>query len=180
MALELARQFFHPLVSIVPKLPELFLALLAGVVIIKLILGFLRRGLTIARTPKALSNIIISLIAVVLWLILFSELARQAGLSSLAVKISGSLLVLGLAVANGASSMASDIIAGVFLANDTDFEVGFKIKSGDIEGTIDRIDIRKTRIIDESGCTHIIPNSKLDTAGWKVVERAGSKSRARG
>jgi len=74
-------------------------------------------------------------------------------------------------LATGASGMASDIISGVFLARDHDFDLGYKIKVGGIEGIVQQIDIRKIRIVDDLGNTHIFPNTKLDKDGWQVISR---------
>jgi len=106
-----------------------------------------------------------------MWVILFAEIARELGMGSLSVTISGSLAVLALALATGAAGLASDVISGVFLARDPDFEIGYKIKIGDVEGIVQGVDIRKIRVVDESGNIHIFPNNKLDKDGWEVISR---------
>lgn len=164
-------QFDQSFLNFGPRIPGLIFYLVLGWLVIKVVVSILRNSLRIARVPKALSNIVVSLCVAILWIILLSELARQAGLSSLAVKISGSLLVLGLAVANGAAGIAGDILSGLFLARDKDFEVGYRIKSGEIEGVIKKIDIRKTRIEDKGGKLFIVPNSKIDAVGWQVLQK---------
>jgi small-conductance mechanosensitive channel len=108
---------------------------------------------------------------IIFWVLLFAELARSLGFTSIAITISGSLLVLGLALANGATTLTSDIISGVFLAKDEDFEVGYRVKTGDVEGIIQKIDIRKVRIITDDDKLHIVPNVNLDKNGWVVLER---------
>lgn len=167
--MDILTKFTDPIFRIGPKLPSLVLALLFGYVIIRLLLTLLKNTLRLAKLSKALANIIVSIASVLLWVILFSELAQEVGLSSLAVKISGSLLVVGLAIANGMSALAGDIVSGVYLSQDRDFECGMRIKTGDIEGVIKKIDIRKTRIIDDDGRIHIMPNSKIDSGGWSVI-----------
>lgn len=169
MWLEVLNQFFEPVATVGPELPVIALGLIVGFIIIKILSSLLRDTLKVARVPKALAGIIVSLVVIVMWIILFSELAREAGLSSLAIKISGSLLIVGLAAANGMSALAGDIVSGVFLAKDRDFEVGYRVRIGDVEGVIKKIDIRKTRIEDDKGNTIIIPNSKLDLTGWTVL-----------
>jgi len=106
-----------------------------------------------------------------MWVILFAEIARELGLGSLAITISGSLAVLAIALASGASGLAADIISGIFLAKDSDFEIGYKIKVGSIEGIVTGVDIRKIRIIDDEGSIYILPNAKLDKEGWQVISR---------
>jgi hypothetical protein len=65
----------------------------------------------------------------------------------------------------------ADIIAGVFLASDPDFGTGFTIKSGEITGVIERIDLRKTRVRGQDGKLHIIPNKDIESKIWIVEQR---------
>jgi Mechanosensitive ion channel len=64
-----------------------------------------------------------------------------------------------------------DIIAGVFLASDPDFGTGFTITSKAITGTIERIDLRKTRIRAEDGKLHVVPNKMIENEVWIVEGR---------
>ena len=175
MWIDIAGRFWEPIKNFGPKIPILIVGLIAGILVIKILLVLMERTLKITRAPKALSGIVISLVAIVLWIMLFSEIARELGLSSVAITISGSLIVLGLALASGASNLTSDIISGVFIAKDDDFEVGFRVKSKDVEGVVQKIDIRKVRIVDDDNKLHIIPNTTLDKSGWMVIAR-GPKS----
>lgn len=168
---EIMQRFWEPFQMFGPKIPAIILGLVFGYIAIKVFLIFLKDAFKVARVPKTVINIAVSLISIVLWIILFSELAREAGLSSLAIKISGSLFVVGLALANGASAIASDVLAGIYLAKDKDFEVGFQIKTCEVEGVVERIDVRKTRLRDDKGCIHVLPNSKVDSSGWRVINR---------
>ncbi|MEK9155768.1 MAG: mechanosensitive ion channel domain-containing protein [Patescibacteria group bacterium] len=172
MAEEILGRFLSPLLAIGPKIPDLTLGLLFGYILIKILAALLKNALKVARIPRALSDIIISILLIVMWVVLFSELARQAGLGSLAIKISGSLLVLGLALANGASTITADALAGIFLARDKNFACGLRIKTGEIEGVIEKIDVRKTRIRDNKGSIYVVSNSKIDQAGWQVVDES--------
>lgn len=171
MWMNILEKFWEPIQKFGPKIPLLVVGLIAGIIVIRVLLTLLERTLRITRAPKALSGIVISLVAIILWIMLFSEMAREIGLSSVAVTISGSLVVLGLALANGASNLTSDIIAGVFIAKDDDFEVGYKVSDGKTEGVVQKIDIRKVRIMDEKGVLHIVPNASLDKTGWSLLER---------
>lgn len=171
MFIDLVDSFINPIKAILPKLPPLLLALVLGIIIIKILTELSKYFLKIARVPKALTSIIMSLLLIVLWILLFSELAREMGMTSVALTVSGSLIVLGLALSNGATALTSDIIAGVFLAKDRDFEIGYKVKIGEIEGVIQNIDVRKVRVVDNEGRLHIIPNANIDKSGWMVLER---------
>ncbi len=162
-------QFNQQVANFGPKIPGIIFSFAVGYLLIKILAGSLGRALKIAKVPKALSNILVSLAVIILWFVLFSELAREAGFSSLAAKISGSLVLLGFAIANGISTLANDITSGIFLAKDNNFECGMRIKTGDIEGVVEKTDIRKTTIKGDKGEIFIVPNSRIDQGGWTVL-----------
>lgn len=166
-----ADSFINPIKNYLPKLPPVIISLILGIILIKVLAGLAKYFLRVARVPKALSSILLSLLVIVLWILLFAEMARELGMTSVAITVSGSLVVLGLALSNGATVLTSDIIAGVFLAKDRDFEIGYKVKIGEIEGIVQSIDVRKVRIIDDKGILHVIPNANIDKSGWTVLER---------
>jgi len=168
---QFSNMFLDPIKNYGPKIPEIIITLIIGVVLVKIASYFLVKALKLTRISAALVSILSSMIIVLFWVLFFSEIARQAGLSNLALTISGSVIVIGLALANGASSLTADIISGLFLAKDPDFEIGYLVKSGDIEGIIRKIDIRKIRIRDKSGKLHIIPNNVVDKSSWVVISR---------
>lgn len=169
--IEVIRSFWQPVIAFLPRIPAIVLTLIVGYFIIQILMFVLNRALRLSRLPRALIGVIISLALIIMWVILFAEIARELGMGSLAVTISGSLAVLALALATGASGLASDIISGVFLARDSDFDIGYKIKIGDVEGIVQQVDIRKIRIVDDAGTVHIFPNTKLDKDGWQVISR---------
>lgn len=171
MFLDIVSSFANPIKQFLPKLPPLILSLILGIIIVVLLAKLAKYFLKIARVPKALAGIILSLLTIILWILLFAELAREMGMTSVAITVSGSLVILGLALSNGATSLTSDIIAGIFLAKDRDFEIGYKVKIGDIGGVVQSIDVRKVRVIDEDGKLHVIPNANIDKSGWTILER---------
>ncbi len=172
MIVDFSEKILRLIENLVPKLPGLILTLAIGFLAIKAALFLLSRTLRIFRLSKSLRDLVSSLASIVFWVMLIAEMARQAGLANLAITISSSVFALGFAIANGASAMAADIIAGLSLARDKDFECGYKIKVGDIEGVVEKIDVRKIRIKDDKGSIHIIPNSKVDNInGWSVLDR---------
>lgn len=169
--IEAAGERFYQLFSnFGPKIPGVIIAIVIGYLAIQILMFFLKRVLRVIKFNRSLCDFIVSLISIVMWVLLLSEIARQLGLSSLALTISGSIVAAGFALASGASSLTSDIIAGLFFAKDRDFEVGFRVKVGEIEGTIEKIDIRKIRIRNEKGHLFVLPSSKVDTTGWEVIE----------
>ena len=163
--------FYEPIKDLAPKLPNIVLTVVVGYFVIKVIGYLTKRALKVVRVPKTFVGIIVSLLVVTLWVILASEIADSAGLSKLALTISGSLVALAFTLANGATLLTSDLISGLFLAKDKDFDCGARVKIGDIEGTVKKLDIRKVRIEDDEGNIYVIPNAKLDSRdGWKVIK----------
>ncbi len=169
----LLNRITQPFLDFGPLIPKIVIGILIGAILIKVSLLVLSKILKISRIPRSLIDIVISLGAVILWIMLLAELAKVMGLSSVAVTISGSLVVLGFALANGATALTTDIISAFFIAKDRDFNIGNRIKTGDAEGIIDKIDVRKVRITDDEGRRHVIPNANLDKNGWILISRDG-------
>ncbi|NLJ78517.1 MAG: mechanosensitive ion channel family protein [Tissierellia bacterium] len=68
----------------------------------------------------------------------------------------------GLAVGFGAQSLVKDIITGFFILFEDQYSVGDYIGVGDLEGIVEELGVRTTKIRDFSGELHIIPNSKVE------------------
>lgn len=168
---ELLLAFLEPLDRAIPKIPQLILAFTVGVIVLYLFSWLIEKLLRVARTPRSLHDIILSISRVVMWVILIAVIFQSIGLPQVALALSSSLAVVGIALGAGANGLVQDVISGLFLARDRDFDVGFRIKSGDIEGVINRIDIRKIRISDDKGNIHVVPTSSFDKTSWVVLSR---------
>lgn len=167
----LVQKFVQPLLDFGPRIPKLLLGILIGIVSIKIAIEILRYALKLARVPKSLIDIVDAISSLILWVLLFAEILKYVGFSSAAIAISSSLVFIGFALANGATSLTSDIISAFYIAKDRDFEIGFRIKTGDVEGIIEKIDVRKVRILSDDGKLHVVPNANLDKNGWTVLNR---------
>jgi moderate conductance mechanosensitive channel len=163
--------------NIVPKLPSALIGLLVGILIIKLLSWFGQALLGLVRMPSGLRGIMISMLDGVLWVVLAVSILQTLGLEKLALALSGSIAILGLAVATGASSLAADILAGIFLAKDRDFSVGDNVIAGEnkTEGVIEKMDMRRTRIRGKDGQLHVIPNSVIERKEWVLLEKKSTK-----
>jgi len=69
--------------------------------------------------------------------------------------------VLTLIIGLGAQSLIADIIAGVFIIFENEYEVGEIVSVDDFRGTVSEIGIRATKIIDAAGNIKIINNSDI-------------------
>ncbi len=161
----------EPLLKLVPKLPEAVLTLAFGYVLLTFVHWLIGHLLRLGKTPGTLQDILHSTSYIVLWAFLALVVARALGFTNLALVLSGSLAVGGIAIAAGANILIQDIIAGLFLAQDKDFEVGFEIETNGITGIIKKVDARKIRLQDSKGRTHVLANSILDRSSWVVIDR---------
>lgn len=159
--------------NIAPRLPRALVTLLAGYILIKLFSVLARAVLSAFRLPQGLRGILVSLIDALLWIFLIISILQSLGLDRLALIVSGSLAASGLALAMGASSLVADIIAGIFLSRDRDFSVGDEVTAGEntTTGTIESMDMRRTRIRDKNGQLHVIPNSVVERKEWIVLAK---------
>ena len=73
----------------------------------------------------------------------------------------GGLGLVGMAVAFGAQNLIANLFAGVTIFLDNIFEKGNWIRSGDVEGTVEEIGFRTTKIRRFDKALTTIPNSKL-------------------
>jgi len=164
---------FRGLKDILAKLPSAFLSLLFGVLLVYIGTWLAEIFLSLFRLPKGLKSILVSLIRSLLWILLIIVLLKSLGLSAAALVFSGSIAVLGLAVASGASSFAGDVIAGIFLSQDRHFNIGDEIRAGEekTEGIVESMDMRRTRIRAKDGKLHVIPNSIIERKEWVLLAK---------
>ncbi|WP_234028472.1 mechanosensitive ion channel family protein [Lentibacillus sp. Marseille-P4043] len=69
--------------------------------------------------------------------------------------------VAGLAIGFGAQNLVRDIISGFFIIFEDQFSVGDYINTSNVEGTVEEIGIRTTKIMSWTGEQHVIPNGNV-------------------
>ena len=110
------------------------------------------RGITIVKLLSSFIKYLIAIIALLLilsaWGVDTATLLASAGLVT---------LVIGL----GAQSLIADIIAGIFIVFEGEFEVGDIVIIDGWRGTVDEIGIRTTKVIDWQGNIKIVNNSAI-------------------
>lgn len=67
----------------------------------------------------------------------------------------------GVAIAFGAQTLFKDIVTGTIIIVDDTFRVGDWIKAAGVEGTVETLGMRHTKIRDYDGSLHTIPNSQI-------------------
>lgn len=84
---------------------------------------------------------------------------REAGLDPLPL-LAGAGIV-GVAVGLGAQAFVGDLVAGFFILFENLFLVGDLITVGEVTGKVEEIGVRVTRIRDDAGILHAIPNGEV-------------------
>jgi small-conductance mechanosensitive channel len=159
-------------------LPAALFDVALGYIVIRIIVRIVRRTMKFAHIQAGLRGVINSLLETTLWLFLMVQLLTDLGFSGVIFFFSGSIAALGIAMAAGGSTLVSDIVAGIFLARDSDFNVGDEVLAGETptQGVIERMDARRTRLRGADGVLHIIPNSVVERKEWVLVHRRAEMS----
>lgn len=82
----------------------------------------------------------------------------------------------GIAIAFGAQTIIQDFIKGMFIIFDDTIRVGDWILIAGIEGEVESVELRNTKIRDYDGSLHIIPNSQISSV--KNFNRGDQKAEA--
>lgn len=146
--------------------------LVVGYLIVRAGTYLVRKLVKVVSMPAGLRGIIISLARVVLWIILVIIILSVLGFSDVIIFFSSSVAVFGLLMAAGGSTLISDVLAGIFLAENKHFAVGDQVQAGEngTEGIIEAMDIRRIEIRAKDGRLHILPNSVVERKEWIVIK----------
>lgn len=69
--------------------------------------------------------------------------------------------VIGLAIGVGAQGIVKDFMAGFFIILEDQYAAGEYIVSGQVEGTVEELGFRVTKLRDASGVLHVLPNGGI-------------------
>jgi small-conductance mechanosensitive channel len=173
---KLLLEFQAQIVSIVP-------GLLFGVVFLTVAycsIWFVRSVLTTSlkrfykSDEKLIGTLIVNLTSVGLWfgtlLILFNIL----GMGNIAASLGTASGFAALGFSFALSNVIADIVAGVYLIQDPDFCYGDRISTGSVTGTVQSVELRKSRIKTDEGETVILANSEVEKK-WTRVPKPEEK-----
>jgi moderate conductance mechanosensitive channel len=82
--------------------------------------------------------------------------------------------IAGLAIGFGAQTLVHDVINGIFILLENQYEVGDTVRIAGITGTVERMTLHSTLLRDDQGALSTVPNSKIDvvsnlTRDWAQV-----------
>lgn len=161
--------------QLLPKIPIAIFDGLLGFLLIRWIVRLSRWIMKLLNVAPGLRGVVASTLELILWILLAVTLLGDLGFTGLVPYFAGSFAAIGLAMAVGGSTLISDIVAGIFLARDMDFNVGDEVMVGEgpTTGIIESMDARRIRVRDKKGALHVIPNSVVERKEWVVLHRRG-------
>lgn len=135
--------------------------------ILKIMMSRSTRGLTIMKLFNSFIKYVMAIIEILLvlgvWGVDTATLVASAG-------------IMGLVVGLGAQSLIADIIAGVFIVFEGEYQVGDIVVIDGWRGTVEEIGIRTTKIVDTGGNVKIINNSTITTVVNQTQELSVAKA----
>lgn len=81
--------------------------------------------------------------------------------------------VIGLCVALASKETLANFFGTLVIAGDTPFRIGDRIKTGEIDGIVERVGIRSCRIRTRDESLHTVPNSILAANPISLISRKG-------
>ncbi|OZU89456.1 mechanosensitive ion channel protein MscS [Virgibacillus indicus] len=128
------------------------------------------------RRENTLKKLIKSVIAYVVYFIAFIMILDNVMGFNVGALIAGAG-VAGLAIGFGAQNLVRDIISGFFIIFEDQFSVGDYVLVSGVEGTVEEIGLRTTKILSWTGELNVLPNGNVTqvtnysvTNGLSVVD----------
>jgi small-conductance mechanosensitive channel len=91
------------------------------------------------------------------------------GMGEIAASLGTATGFVALGVSYALSNMIADTVAGVYLLRDPDFNPGDEVVADPVTGTVDRIELRKTRFLSEEGDVVVVANRDVEKK-WQTVD----------
>lgn len=164
-------QFFGML-TLSTLLPSL-IYLLGGLIIIKLILNILNRGLKKSKIDITLHKFLRTAVKVVLYFVLFMIVAGALGIQ--VTSLVAILSVAGLAISLSIQNLLSNVLSGLLLLTLNPFKVGDYVDVGGTSGTVKEIGFVYTKIVSIENIMMYIPNGDISSA--KIVNYSAEEKR---
>lgn len=153
-------QFMDQLLAKVPELIVALLILFVGRLLVKLALNILQKRFEKRKFDRSVGGFVLSLTKFVLYILLILTVASTVGIQT--TSFIAALSAFGLAVGMALQGSLSNFAGGVLILVFKPFEVGDYIDSSNgSAGTVERIDLLYSTIIDDNGIRVFSPNGTL-------------------
>ncbi len=176
MELQFWQEIVRGVSGFISHTPEVVVIIVATWVVSRLVVGSTVRAAKIVKVDRKVLSLVVSALRFVAWVLGIAAALNALGLTQISLALGGSIALIGAALASGLNTIPQDLLAGVFLIGDDEFAVGRRIKTGSIEGALEELTIRKTRIRDSQGNLHTVPNRVIDQGVYTVLADSKQKT----
>lgn len=160
-----AQEFVHA------KLPRIIFIVIVAVILSRLIAMATERMVRIADRKsgragrhfqvKTFASILRTTLSAVLWTITALQILSSLGANLAPLLASAG--VAGVAVGLAAQTIVKDVINGMLIILEDQFNVGDVVRLTGMTGTVEAMSLRRTEVRDGDGTLYIIPNSQITT-----------------
>ena len=159
------------------KLPHLILVLVIAFVLIRLLRLVTEHMVSVAARHAANPDRIgqVRTLAGIIRTTGFAIIAVIAGLQFLAAMdlnlapLLASAGVAGIAIGLAAQNIVKDMLNGVLILVEDQFDVGDTVRLAGLSGTVEAMTLRKTTVRDGDGTLYVIPNSQITTVANQSI-----------
>jgi small-conductance mechanosensitive channel len=152
-------------------LPELIFALVLSLVAARIVAFFVKRmrkraDSLVANQQRAsqlrtMSSILRATSYAVIGFYLLTQVLEAIGVSL--GPFIASAGVIGLGISFGAQSIFKDMLTGIFILIEDQYNVGDTVKIAGLSGTVEDLSLRVTKLRDGDGTLYVVPNSQITT-----------------
>ncbi len=142
-------------------LPALFM-LLIGMIVIKVVMGILKKAFARSKMEKAAVTLITSVARIVMILLVCLIVASSLGIDVTGVVALASVLTLALSLA--VQDALANLIGGFTLLHTKPFHIGDYVEIGGECGTVQQIGLTYTQLLSPDRKTISLPNSSVVSA----------------
>jgi small-conductance mechanosensitive channel len=173
---EAVADLIQSITDAVPQIVAGLIFLVVAAIIVRIVMTLVRALLERALPGEApvYRQFIATLVAVFLWFAVGLGFLSALGLEQVAASLGTAAGFIALGVSYALSNMIADAVAGVYLLRDPDFNPGDEVTVDGTTGTVQTIELRKTRFAVE-GDTLVRGNAEIEKRWRKEGEPAASQ-----
>ena len=156
----------------IPRLVVAIIFVSVAYVAIKVVLAIFRRFLRriYPAEQDLIAQLWVTIVSVFCWFGAALVLLNILGLGAIAASLGTATGFLALGVSYALSEMIEDAVAGVYLLRDPDFNPGDRITTQSMTGTVESIELRKSRFELDEGETAVLANRAVEARWTKENE----------
>ena len=147
-----------------PSLLAAFTVSVLAYVAIAVIRAVLRRavGRVLPPDEDLVVDLAVLLATIFLWFGTLLVVLDILGMGEIAASLGTATGFVALGISYALSNVVADTVAGVYLLRDPDFEVGDRVETASVTGTVAGIGLRKTRLELDGGDRIVLANAEVD------------------